>query len=70
MSESSPAAALAVKFHDAYERLAPEHGYTTREETRQFNAETPNGKLMVAVCKDLIANGVIAVLNAQPEPPV
>ena len=45
---------LAVLFHQTYERLAPEYGYETREETRQFDETSPNGKLMVAVCKELL----------------
>jgi hypothetical protein len=44
---------LARWFHDTYERLAPEFGYTTREETRQFDPKAPNGKLMIAVVKAL-----------------
>lgn len=42
-------AALARIFHDNYESLAPEFGYETREETRQFDPESKNGKLMIAV---------------------
>lgn len=41
---------LARKFHEAYENLAPSFGYKAREETRQFNPESSNGKLMIAVC--------------------
>jgi hypothetical protein len=44
---------LARVFHEAYERLAPEFGYRTREETRRFDPETPNGRLMVAVCREV-----------------
>ena len=46
--------ALAQAFHEAYERLAPEFGYETREETRQFDPESPNGRLMLAVCDEII----------------
>jgi len=45
---------LAEKFHEAYERLAPEYGYETRPETKQFDPESPNGKLMIAVCDELL----------------
>ena len=45
---------LAKLFHDTYERLAPEFGYTTREDTKEFNKNSPNGKLMVAVCKEVM----------------
>lgn len=30
---------LARRFHDLYEQMAPGFGYTTREETRQLEAE-------------------------------
>lgn len=45
---------LAEKFHDHYERLAPYYGYSTRTETRVFNPQTPNGHLMIAVCRELV----------------
>lgn len=45
---------LATLFHETYERLAPDFGYTTRPETRAFNPETPNGRLMVAVCAEIM----------------
>lgn len=45
---------LAKLFHDTYERLAPEFGYTTRPETREFDENSSNGKLMVAVCKEVM----------------
>lgn len=44
---------LARKFHEAYERLAPKFGYETREDTKDFDTETPNGKLMVAVMEEM-----------------
>jgi hypothetical protein len=46
---------LAKLFHDTYERLAPQFGYVTREETREFNPDSPNGKLMIAVCAEIAA---------------
>lgn len=46
---------LATAFHDTYERLAPAHGYETRVETRNFDASSPNGKLMIAVCGEILA---------------
>lgn len=42
-------------FHDTYERLAPEFGYETRKDTRQFDPGSPNGKLMIAVCGEVVA---------------
>lgn len=55
MNEASEQAkALAEKFHNTYERLAPDFGYETREDTKQFDPESPNGRLMIAVCKEVI----------------
>jgi hypothetical protein len=45
---------LATLFHDKYETLAPTYGYETREETRNFNPESNNGKLMVQVCREIL----------------
>jgi hypothetical protein len=45
---------LACWFHELYEEHAPEYGYETRPETRVFNATTPNGKLMIAVCREIM----------------
>lgn len=50
----SHAEVLARQFHEAYERLAPLFGYETRLETRLFDAESTNGKLMIAVCDELL----------------
>jgi hypothetical protein len=54
------AKAMAIRFHETYERLAPSFGYETRKETRVFDPESPNGKLMIAVC------GEVARSLAQP----
>lgn len=51
---SADAEALARKFHETYERLAPLYGYETRAETREFNVNSPNGRLMLAVCAELL----------------
>ena len=48
---------LAILFHHAYERLAPSVGYDTRVETRIFDPESPNGKLMLAVCAEILPLG-------------
>lgn len=50
---------LAIKFHEAYERLAPSFGYETRPDTRAFDPESKNGKLMVAVCAELKRQGIV-----------
>lgn len=47
---------LARKFHDTYEKLAPDFGYETRPDTKQFDPTTANGRLMVAVCKELLTD--------------
>jgi hypothetical protein len=49
------ALAMALRFHDAYERLAPSCGYETRADTRVFDPTSPNGRLMIAVCAEIIA---------------
>jgi len=46
---------LARRFHETYERLAPQFGYKTRKETREFDPRSPNGKLMIAVCAEIEA---------------
>ena len=42
-------------FHDTYETLAPEYGYETRPETREFDPTSSNGRLMMAVCANVVA---------------
>jgi Lar family restriction alleviation protein len=56
--------AMAMLFHRIYERLAPEFGYETRVETRTFDPDSPNGKLMIAVCREIYA--ALAALEAAP----
>jgi hypothetical protein len=45
---------LARRFHDIYERLAPSFGYKTRKDTQVFDPTSANGKLMLAVCKEIL----------------
>lgn len=45
---------LAQRFHETYERMAPQFGYETRPDTRAFDPDSPNGRLMVAVCTALL----------------
>jgi hypothetical protein len=45
---------LTELFHEIYERRAPEFGYETRKETKKFDPTTPNGRLMIAVCGEII----------------
>jgi hypothetical protein len=51
-----PAEAVARRFHEAYERLAPDFGYRTREASAKPWDEVPeqNRALMVAVCAELL----------------
>lgn len=52
---------VAEHFHETYERLAPDHGYRTRDTSAKPWADVPeqNKRLMVAVVTDLIERGVI-----------
>jgi hypothetical protein len=45
---------LALHFHEAYERLAPQFGYEKRTETRKFDLTSANGQLMIAVAAELL----------------
>ena len=48
MTKDGPGARqLAELFHERYERLAPQFGYTTRPESRTFDPTSTNGKLMI-----------------------
>lgn len=48
------ATSLARLFHATYERLAPSFGYKTRTDTREFDPESNNGRLMIAVCGEVL----------------
>lgn len=54
---------IAAAFHDTYERLAPEHGYETREGSRKPWGEVPeqNRSLMRATVRHLLDAGLIHV---------
>jgi len=54
MIPTSNAELLARLFHGLYEELAPKFGYETREETKEFDLNSNNGKLMIAVCQQII----------------
>lgn len=53
---------IAAAFHESYERQAPEHGYSTRQESAVPWADVPesNRNLMIAVVDDLLGRGIIA----------
>jgi len=44
---------LARRFHETYERLAPQFGYATCDDTKAFDPQSPNGKLIIAVCGEI-----------------
>lgn len=44
-----------LKFHNTYERLAPNYGYETRKDTKEFNFNSNNGKLMYATVSEIIS---------------
>jgi hypothetical protein len=56
---------IAAAFHETYERLAPEHGYVTREASAVRWEDVPeqNRRLMVATVFDLLSNNVIDVVE-------
>lgn len=59
---------LAQKFHETYERLAPEYGYTTREASAVPWDQVPlnNRNLMVAVCREIL-HGQSSVIEQAAE---
>lgn len=72
VAKKKPTAAeqLAVLFHDKYEELAPKFGYETRPDTKKFNPKTANGKLMVAVAKEVLKQQKAAAPKPKkPKPP-
>lgn len=46
---------IAFLFHNTYEGLAPKFGYETRKDTKEFDPESNNGKLMIVTCKTVIS---------------
>lgn len=47
---------IAKRFHNLYESLAPQYGYVTRADTKVFDPDSPNGKLMIEVCRQMLAH--------------
>lgn len=45
---------MAREIHEKYERLAPDFGYVTRADTRDFDPDSNNGQLMIAVCAEIL----------------
>ena len=63
VADPTPAEQLARAFHEAYEQLAPEHGYRTREASAVPWARVPvrNRRLMVATAQRLLDDGRVRV---------
>jgi hypothetical protein len=59
-SDGLSAAALAKRFHETYEKLAPQFSYKTREESSKPWDEVPedNKNLMIATCAELLKQGI------------
>lgn len=49
---------LAHKFHEFYEISAPAFGYEIKKETKEFDPESPNGRLMAYVCYEIVKEGI------------
>ena len=45
---------ITKEFHDTYEKLASEYTYETREDTKVFDINSNNGKLMYATVNEVI----------------
>ena len=45
---------LARRFHEFYEQSAPFFGYETKKETKEFDPESSNGRLMAWVCYEIV----------------
>lgn len=58
---------IARQFHDAYERLAPDFGYVTKLDTRKFDPYSKNGKLMIAVCGEVLAAQAAEITRLKAE---
>jgi hypothetical protein len=61
---------LAILFHETYERLAPSFGYETRDDTKKFDETSKNGRLMVAVCGEILSTLKAAQQSAPADLPV
>ena len=46
---------ITKKFHDTYEKLASEYAYETREDTKTFDVNSNNGKLMYATINEIVS---------------
>lgn len=46
---------ITKEFHDKYEKLASEYNYETREDTKVFDINSNNGKLMYATVNEIVS---------------
>lgn len=46
---------ITKNFHDTYEKLASEYAYKTREDTKVFDINSNNGKLMYATVNEIVS---------------
>ena len=56
-----------IKFHNTYEKLAPNYGYETRKDTKELNFNSNNGKLMYATINEIITPLLDDITNLQQE---
>ena len=57
---------LAHQLHDVYESLAPKYGYQTRWDTRMWDPDSVNGRLMTAAV-DTVFSGLTTRLREAEE---
>lgn len=70
--QNDDAVRLAMWFHEAYEDLAPEHGYKTRDASRKPWADIPetNKALMIATARRVrlrLAQETLTARRTRPE---
>ena len=46
---------ITKEFHDTYEKLASEYTYETRKDTKVFDINSSNGKLMYATVNEIVS---------------
>lgn len=46
---------ITKEFHDTYEKLASEYTYETRKDTKVFDINSNNGKLMYATVNEIVS---------------
>jgi hypothetical protein len=54
---------LARHFHKFYEQSAPIFGYETKKETKEFDPESANGRLMAWVCFEVVKEEKQAIIK-------